>query len=83
MKLSQTIILITLLVLTGCTSIGPSFKVNKGLVIENATIISTNKEGAVENYSGYVLVDNGSIIYTGSKKPRIKGIVKKNDDSPS
>jgi imidazolonepropionase-like amidohydrolase len=66
---------ILLLSLSGC-SITPIFNVNKGLLVENAIIISTNDEGRIKKFTGYVLVENDTIVYSGVEKPRITGTLK-------
>lgn len=76
MKLYQILSIIALIALTGCTNTTLEFKVEKGLFVENVSIISTNKEGIIEQYNGHVLVDRDKIIYSGTTKPQITGKVK-------
>lgn len=60
----------------GCKDASSTFKVNNGLFLENVTIISANKNGTVEKYVGYVLLDNEVILYSGKQKPSVSGNVK-------
>ena len=76
MNLSRTIIAIGLIVLMGCKNAGPTFNVNNGLLVENVTIISANKDGIIDTYIGHVLLDNETILYSGIQKPSVTGTVK-------
>ena len=60
----------------GCKDASSTFKVNNGILIENVTIISANKNGTVEKYVGHVLLDNEVILYSGKQKPSVSGNVK-------
>ncbi len=77
MNLSRTIIAIGLVVLMGCKNASPTFNVNNGLLVENVTIISANKDGIIDTYMGYVLLDKETILYSGMQKPSVTGTVKK------
>ena len=60
----------------GCKNTSPTFKVNNGLLVENVTIISANKDGLIDKYIGHVLLDNETILYSGVQKPGVTGNVK-------
>lgn len=47
--------------------------VDNGILIENTTVISTNTNGVVEKFIGYILTDNDKIVYSGVAKPQLKG----------
>jgi len=76
MSFSRTLLAISLVVLTGCKNASPTFDVNNGLLIENVTIISADKNGIVKKYIGHVLLDEEVILYSGKEKPAISGNVK-------
>ncbi|MGB5264711.1 MAG: amidohydrolase family protein [Lutimonas sp.] len=76
MNLSRIIIGICLIVLIGCKNASPTFNVNNGLLVENVTIISANKDGIIDKYIGHVLLDNETILYGGTQKPSVTGNVK-------
>lgn len=60
----------------GCKNASPTFNVNNGLLVENVTIISANKDGIINRYVGYVLLDNEAILYSGIQKPSVAGSIK-------
>ena len=76
MKVLRIIIFVSLIVIIGCKSTNPTFNVNNGLHVENVTIVSTNKEGIIEKYNGHVLIDNETILYSGTQKPIVTGNLK-------
>ncbi|MEH6537589.1 MAG: amidohydrolase family protein [Psychroserpens sp.] len=76
MNPTRLIIFIALIVITGCKNDNYSFKVNNGLLVENVTIISANKDGIIEKYNGHVLIDNETILYSGIQKPIATGNLK-------
>jgi len=47
--------------------------VDNGILIKNTTVISTNSNGIVEKFIGFILTDNDKIVYSGVDKPEIKG----------
>ncbi len=47
--------------------------VDNGILIENTTVISTNNNGIVEKFIGFILTDNDKIVYSGVDKPELKG----------
>ncbi len=61
------------IILIGCNTSNYNFTVTEGILIENITIISTNKTGAVENYIGYILTDKSEIVFCGKEEPKVKG----------
>lgn len=44
-----------------------------GIIIKNATIITSNSEGSIKQYLGHVVLDKDLIIYSGKKKPKVTG----------
>lgn len=58
---------------SSCESSIESIIVTDGILIENITIISTDENGDIENYEGYILTEASKIIFSGKKKPNIKG----------
>jgi len=76
MKPTRLIIFIALIVITGCKNANSSFNVNNGILVENVTIISTTKDGIIEKYNGHVLIDNETILYSGTQKPIVTGNLK-------
>lgn len=79
MKVLRIIIFVSLIVIIGCKSTNPTFNVNNGLLVENVTIVSTNKDGIIEKYIGHVLIDNETILYSGTQKPKVTGNLKNID----
>tara|TARA_R110002073_G_scaffold4213_1_gene27939 strand:+ start:76012 stop:77751 length:1740 start_codon:yes stop_codon:yes gene_type:complete len=50
-----------------------SINIDHGILVENTTIISTNTNGVIEKFVGYVLTDNDNIVYVGVDKPNLTG----------
>tara|TARA_R110002073_G_scaffold145532_5_gene297707 strand:+ start:7170 stop:8690 length:1521 start_codon:yes stop_codon:yes gene_type:complete len=71
-------VLITIL---GCKSNNDDFDFNikNGIHVDNATIISANESGVIEEYIGHVLIDGDSILYSGREKPNPTGNYQKID----
>ena len=61
------------IVLFGCNYNAENFTITDGRLIEKITIISTNETGTVENYVGYILIDQSKIIFCGRNEPIVKG----------
>lgn len=71
--MKKLISILMLIILISCNSLNNNFTVSDGILIENITIISTNETGTVENYVGYILIDQSKIVFCGKKKPKVKG----------
>tara|TARA_R110002167_G_scaffold115853_20_gene290527 strand:+ start:1814 stop:3388 length:1575 start_codon:yes stop_codon:yes gene_type:complete len=71
--MKQLLLLLMLLQLIGCNPSAADFTVSNGTLIENVTIISTDETGTFENYVGYILIDNGVIVFCGKKAPKVTG----------
>ncbi len=76
MNLIRLIFFIVLIAITGCKNHNYSFNVNNGLLVENVTIVSANNQGVIEKYIGHVLIDNATILYSGTEKPIVTGDLK-------
>ena len=76
MKVLRMIISVSLIVIIAFKITNPTFNVNNGLLVENVTIVSTNKDGIIEKYIGHVLIDNETILYSGTQKPIVTGNLK-------
>ena len=63
-------------ILCACQTSKENYVVSNGILIENVTIISTNENGNIENYTGNILTDHNKIVYSGEAVPSIKGIFK-------
>ena len=73
--MKKLILILILIILISCNS-SNNFTVTDGILIENVTIISANETGTVENYVGYILIDQSEIIFCGGKEPKVKGNIK-------
>ena len=65
--------LLLLIILCNCQKSKDNFSVSNGVLIENVTIISPNKNGEIETYIGHILTNNHKIVYTGKAIPVIDG----------
>ncbi len=65
--------LLVLFILCSCQKSKENYSVTKGILIENVTIISTDENGEIENYTGNILTDNNKIVYSGEAVPTING----------
>ncbi|MCZ6595756.1 MAG: amidohydrolase family protein [Bacteroidetes bacterium] len=68
--------LLVLFILCSCQKSKENYSVTNGILIENVTIISTDENGKIENYTGNILTDNNKIVYSGEAVPAINGIFK-------
>jgi imidazolonepropionase-like amidohydrolase len=76
-KIAIFIAVITLLI--SCGNVESILIVKKAILIENATIISPEKEELSSN--SYIVIEDGKIIFTGTKKPEIEGVFETIDAS--
>ena len=74
--MKKLISILLLIILISCNSSNNNFTVKDGILIENVTIISTDETGTIENYLGYILIDQSEIIFCGKKEPNVKGNLK-------
>lgn len=66
-------ILFLFAILISCKTSKESFVVSNGILIENATIISTDEKGTLGINKGFVLINSSKILFSGKKKPNVKG----------
>ncbi|MAB50097.1 MAG: hypothetical protein CMC05_15860 [Flavobacteriaceae bacterium] len=69
------VLMLSILVFTGCKASKDTISLTNGLVIENARIISP--ETHVISSESYIVIENDNIVYIGDNKPSLKGTFKK------
>lgn len=71
--MKKIIIVFLIALFSSCESSIETFIVSDGILIENVTIISTDKNGEIGYSKGFILTDASKIIFSGERKPNIKG----------
>ncbi len=68
------LIIIIVLLINSCRQKNiKQIEVEQGTLINNITVISANDKN-INSYLGYVVIDQGKIIYTDTIKPHVKGV---------
>lgn len=61
------------LFISSCCLAQVSLVLKDGVSIENITVISANENEQIKTYKGFVIIDDGMIVFAGKKRPGLSG----------